>query len=679
MRTTSTPGGVFEGLTGEATFNHTLAGRMWQLVLAGPTEGTYEVIYDFRPSEGSTGGEVDNYSYTETLEGTDLDTAGGIVVPLVVDPAGNLSRSSGGAPWYWVLNAGPMDTMSLLGPPFPARPVDVGDTWSAGRIDRALGPMTFSAEIIEEVPRDGGYLFAVEFSGTAEDFPVELSLADAAQLFADAESQAATGSLLAMGEIPGAEITVEVVEVSLEGRYLLDPATGRVEEHESTARIVMNLGLAYEDESMGVRVAVDVGLNLSAHEADEAAGFEIESVLRRFAVDPQALAEQGLAPLVLFKGVELEEGEIDGYLDVLAMTPADLARGLTYAKVGDAGDQTAFVVSIAIGGAYRGAPWLAEALVKYWGNTTSVRWTDVAGRTAYRALVRGRWWLVWANDTHLFAVVAPSAFAETIMTALMEGSPPSYRWRNGDCFDFTDGFEDDPPYAPMGALGMRHCQAPHTWEVLYSFELEEGADEPYPDDLAERVYGMCGAEYFGRFEAAPLEQGLDLLVYLPDREEWEQGARDGTCLIAQYSEDGIVSSEGRLAQEDILSRYDIEVGSCLAGSSLGAVPVPCSVAHRGEVVGVFTDDSPEGAPFPGLDAIRNPMRRQCEQAFSDYGLRWRDRGVEAAPVTDMLIGWDQGIRDWYCVAYDLGEDGWPLDVKGSFLGDWETAEEQLGT
>ena len=238
MRTTSTPGGVFEGLTGEATFNHTLAGRMWQLVLAGPTEGTYEVIYDFRPSEGSTGGEVDNYSYTETLEGTDLDTAGGIVVPLVVDPAGNLSRSSGGAPWYWVLNAGPMDTMSLLGPPFPARPVDVGDTWSAGRIDRALGPMTFSAEIIEEVPRDGGYLFAVEFSGTAEDFPVELSLADAAQLFADAESQAATGSLLAMGEIPGAEITVEVVEVSLEGRYLLDPATGRVEEHESTARIV---------------------------------------------------------------------------------------------------------------------------------------------------------------------------------------------------------------------------------------------------------------------------------------------------------------------------------------------------------------------------------------------------------------------------------------------------------
>ena len=57
----------------------------------------------------------------------------------------------------------------------------------------------------------------------------------------------------------------------------------------------------------------------------------------------------------------------------------------------------------------------------------------------------------------------------------------------------------------------------------------------------------------------------------------------------------------------------------------------------------------------------------------------RDRGVEAAPVTDMLIGWDQGIRDWYCVAYDLGEDGWPLDVKGSFLGDWETAEEQLGT
>ena len=107
---------------------------------------------------------------------------------------------------------------------------------------------------------------------------------------------------------------------------------------------------------MGVRVAVDVGLNLSAHEADEAAGFEIESVLRRFAVDPQALAEQGLAPLVLFKGVELEEGEIDGYLDVLAMTPADLARGLTYAKVGDAGDQTAFVVSIAIGGAYRGLP-----------------------------------------------------------------------------------------------------------------------------------------------------------------------------------------------------------------------------------------------------------------------------------------------------------------------------------
>ena len=508
---------------------------------------------------------------------------------------------------------------------------------------------------------------------------MELSLADAAELFADAGSQSATGALLAMGEVGGAEVTVEVVEMSLEGRYLLDPATGLIAEHESTARIVLNLGLAYEDESMNVRITTDATLGLTAHESDEAAGFEIESVLRRFAVDPQALADQGLAPLVLFEGAEIEEGEIDGYLDVLAMTPADLAPGLIYAKVGDAEDQTAFVVSIAVGGAYRGAPWLAEALLSYWGNTTSVRWTEIDGRRAYRALVRGRWWLVWANDTHLFAVVAPSAFAETIMTALMQGSPPAYRWRNGDCLDFSDGYRAESPYAPLGPLGLRHCGAPHTWEVMYSVELEESADDPYPEDLAERVYAMCGDEYFRRFDVAPLEQGLDLLVYLPDRDEWEQGQRYGACLLAQYGEDGIVSLEHRITQADVSDSFDLEVGSCLAGSSLGVVPVPCSVAHKGEVVAVFTDDTPAGSPFPGIDALSGTMNRQCIEAGYAYGLHLNGQDLDAAPLSDMFIGWDQGIRDWYCVAYALGEDGRPFDVKGSFLGEWESAEEQVGT
>jgi hypothetical protein len=102
--------------------------------------------------------------------------------------------------------------------------------------------------------------------------------------------------------------------------------------------------------------------------------------------------------------------------------------------------------------------------------------------------------------------------------------------------------------------------------------------------------------------------------------------------------------------------------------------------HRGggEGVGIFTDDAPADAPFPDPQDLHIRFTRHCELAWADYGLGW-NLGPELYELSDALVGWTHGVRDYYWVAGVPDDYGRLVDVKGSFLGDWETAAEQLGT
>ena len=56
-----------------------------------------------------------------------------------------------------------------------------------------------------------------------------------------------------------------------------------------------------------------------------------------------------------------------------------------------------------------------------------------------------------------------------------------------------------------------------------------------------------------------------------------------------------------------------------------------------------------------------------------------DHRAGVMPITDMFTSWDHGVRHYYCVASIRNEYEWPQDIKGDFYGDWEFAEEQVGT
>ena len=106
------------------------------------------------------------------------------------------------------------------------------------------------------------------------------------------------------------------------------------------------------------------------------------------------------------------------------------------------------------------------------------------------------------------------------------------------------------------------------------------------------------------------------------------------------------------------------------------VPTSCGAAHLGEIVGIVVHDGDGDRP-PEPETVEIPLLRQCEREMWDRGTP--DLRAEVAPVTDMFIAWDQGVREVYCVASIRNEFGWPVDIKGEFYGDWEFADEQVGT
>jgi hypothetical protein len=150
---------------------------------------------------------------------------------------------------------------------------------------------------------------------------------------------------------------------------------------------------------------------------------------------------------------------------------------------------------------------------------------------------------------------------------------------------------------------------------------------------------------------------------------------------------GLLALWGLVAAGFVLGRLTVGSGATtttLAASSSTTLPATTTAPPTTTQPTATTSVPPETttteavAPFPDPQDLYIRFTRHCELAWADYGLGW-NLGPELYELSDALVGWTHGVRDYYCVAGVPDDYGRLVDVKGSFLGDWETAEEQLGT
>lgn len=110
--------------------------------------------------------------------------------------------------------------------------------------------------------------------------------------------------------------------------------------------------------------------------------------------------------------------------------------------------------------------------------------------------------------------------------------------------------------------------------------------------------------------------------------------------------------------EGEVSVFRIRPGDCFndppAERQLEEVDVvPCEQPHDNEVFATVTHPAPEGADFPGRDAVVAYAEQACPQPFADYvGASYDQSRFTLFPIVPSADTWAQGDRQVICALYD---------------------------
>ncbi len=662
-------GGLFRS---SSSYSITAAGEMWQLTLPGSDGDTYEIVGDLRPDEATLDSVVAGLDLSDEYTEDDLAELVYLFVPVVVDVLGQPAEGTGGAPGYLRTAANPFDVLLVPGPPLTEETVDVGDTWTYTVDHPVLGPIEYRSDVVAEEEMDEGYAFSIDYVVEMGGFPLELTITEAAEIAGSTSSQQSLNASLLLGGST-LDLAVSIDDLQVSGTYLFDPAAGRVVESEATLMLVETINSQVEGFEGSVSVNTSATYSLLLSEAAAARDVERGNVLAAFKTDPYDLAYEQFNALWEFGLWEPDEDHVEALFDLIGYS-GDVVAGVGYAEASLFNGESALVAVITTGGQFRGAPFLAQDLAAYWAGYNPAPVT-VGDQTAYRFSTAGREWLMWGDRAYLFLVSGPRAISQEVMEAFV-ARPEPYLWQTGDCVSFEDDYLDEKPWAPYGIYGLRHCLDEHTYEVIYTEAVTSEPGDPYPDEsLLERAYTTCGEVFYDYIGAFDLDTVISLSIYLPDEDEWAQGSRYLACLANEAGNGGEVSVEDRLGGAGPSNPVQIEAGDCLVDD----FPVACNTAHNGEVVGGGEYDAAADDPMPDWDELGENLEDVCQEAFDDYGIVDGDFEVDFFWLSDMYSSWDLGARSYYCAARAYDEDGWPVDVVGSFADDWEEAPEQIET
>ncbi|MCH8899639.1 MAG: septum formation family protein [Acidobacteria bacterium] len=265
-------------------------------------------------------------------------------------------------------------------------------------------------------------------------------------------------------------------------------------------------------------------------------------------------------------------------------------------------------------------------------------------------------------------------------------SDEGYLWSVGDCVDLGVDAAAELPYAPYGTGLLMDCAEPHTHEVYFTATLSGGSDAPFPDDLNDRLFDVCFVEFAEVMGFSSSNSTLNVLLYLPDAEEWAAGERYHACVVYQSGTDASYSElVGAVADDPGTYTWQVSAGSCydVDNPQLLAVstPVDCVEEHSIEMIGEAVL-APDDAIYPGTEAIDRDADEACDALLADYAVQpLEDLPVLTFPLpTPFSEGeWDTGQRTVRCFAFASTLDQGLLVVVGSLgEGTFEIVEIDRG-
>lgn len=247
-----------------------------------------------------------------------------------------------------------------------------------------------------------------------------------------------------------------------------------------------------------------------------------------------------------------------------------------------------------------------------------------------------------------------------------------YRWALGDCVDLGAEGTFDLPYAPYGRELLASCDAPHTHEVFFSATVPEGPNDPYPADLDDRLWAECFAAFADLMGFPSVESTLQLVLYLPDEDEWTAGERYHGCVLYQPGTQLLYRPLVGLATSNTEDyRWEVAAGTCYAEVDLTLLAlsdaVPCDDLHALEMIGQ-ADLTPPGGVYPGVEAAAELGGEACGALLVEYA---------AQPLDDLPVltfafptlltegEWDAGARTVKCFAFAGSAEQGVLSSVGS--------------
>jgi hypothetical protein len=251
----------------------------------------------------------------------------------------------------------------------------------------------------------------------------------------------------------------------------------------------------------------------------------------------------------------------------------------------------------------------------------------------------------------------------------------AYLWRVGDCVDLGTDAAAELPYAPYGTGLLSDCAEAHTHEVYFTATLSDAPDAPFPDDLNVRLFDVCFVEFAVLMGFPVSDSTLDVLLYLPDAEEWTAGERYHACVVHQRGTNVTYRQlTGSAADDPDSFIWHTTTGSCYDVVDLQLLPVSdavdCAEEHGFELIGEAAL-APDDADYPGGEAIDRLAGDTCDALLAEYAVQpLEDLPVLTFPLpTPFSEGeWDTGQRTVRCIAFAGTLDLGFLVVVGS-LGD----------
>ena len=285
-----------------------------------------------------------------------------------------------------------------------------------------------------------------------------------------------------------------------------------------------------------------------------------------------------------------------------------------------------------------------------------------------------------ASDETVTSLPEPSSTTTSTTEALppepegdeARASDEAYLWSVGDCVDLDTDAETELPYAPYGTALLMDCSQPHTHEVYFTATLSGGSDAPFPEDLNATLWDVCFVEFADVMGFPSSDSTLNLLLYLPDAEEWGAGERYHACVVYQQDpEAGYAPLRGSAADAIDTYLWQVSAGACYDVDSLVLLPasetVACDEKHTFEVIGEAVLGS-DNADYPGIDAVDLDAGAACDDLLADYA----NQSLEQLRVLTLPHPlpfsegeWESGQRSVRCFAFAGTPEQGLLVVVGS--------------